>query len=886
MTSSLQLRPEARPLKWEDLNVAQQQALTQLAQQITNAIDDLPNRDKEADRKQRVLTWVRHDALARLSMLEGGRGSGKTTVLLSLLELCGKAKDLNLKNAALQSMLEKIDRRTVWLDPIELDMFPLNANFLGAILARLELRITRQLMHTSAKDDQEALRRLNTLYRKVTVVGDDKAVYPFDNLDSYAVNVKRIEGERLELRNQFGDLLDELALRVFRTSHSEPIFVLPIDDIDLNPMHCFSVLNVLRQIGVPRLYTVLLGKFEIARTVVHRRFLEDFSQGGLMSGGMADQFAEETSEAWLRKSIPPQQRIKVTELTAAEILKFRPPSQTSALNASLLDLLAQLPVLIKPPDEFACLGPGDAMQMPLAFEKTVPTFLDFCLFPGFNVPSGAWPVSSRISNSESSASSAHYRSIESEDLEQLEKRAIYRAPGKIRAVPRNVIDIWFRARHAVDATQDPDHPEVRVEFLPYETRWKRWQELLKLLLALCQEEIGRDRTLRIPEQNHLSQLLDRVLKDEADLGALPLTFTVDVDPVRIVRTSDVFLLNEDAATGGKEGANEPGKENVKDSSKEPAKDDERAILSQRSILVREMRGWQLHFGEGKEQKVCSSETTAQFMMFHDLMTLSNRRLHGIFPDYPGEQRWAVTEWNAGPYGSLSLHWPHPLLSSFWEYEIFLYSWNRVIREVAPINPSSSREPSFFADAAAESIMYTWIDFSQAIMTWSPPCSPSGISGAAPSEEQWGQLFERLDAAAVRAEDATLFGVRISRWLMRIALLLTPELLGMGLRHERTRMGGTLTGSALRKVQLGPNLQRFWLRNRPFIKDSRTKHLAALASEGMEEVALMIIKQSKRSGGGLQAILRRTAPDIEQVKLRAKRDFGDSAESSSKTETSP
>ena len=869
MTNSI-LRPEARPLQWHNLYHTQQRALQVLLHQLNYAIDDLRNRDKSDDTDNLVLSWIRHDALTRLSMLEGSRGSGKTTVLLTLLELCRNVARLS-SNAPLdvRSMLEKIDPRTVWLDPIDLDMFPRSANLLAAILARLELRVNRQAAEDMDRHHQKPLQRLTELYRKVAVAwGSYEEPLEPDNLDAYATNVKRIERERMELRADFSHLLDELASKVFHRSHTDPLFVLPIDDVDLNPMRCFSVLSVLRQISVPRLFVVLLGNCVVAREMVRVHFLKDFSQGtfsfeGWRQSNMDGIFhlAELTAEAWLRKSVPPQQQIHIEDLTPSEIMLFKPAGPKGEPRPPLFELLAELSIPVFAPDDFTALEAISPHPLALAFGQRIETLLDLLLFPGFSDTDEA-PKNEESSGQDDVDAWKGRRDSRPEIIETLVKRSVYGAPARIRAVPRNLADIWFRAKSII--TDSGERPK----------EWfQRWRGVLKLALDLCLEEIAQDRALSRTEQERLSQLLTRAWRDESDLGGIPLTFRIDSEPARIVRNSAVkFDLPITEPDNGSNAST--GKRRMKTQ-----------VLCRGNIVVREMAGWEiLSYREADQtangdgmpasgataSQACSRSTAAQFIIFHDLMTLSNRRRAGIFPLLPFRHPWAFTEWTSGPYGFVNLHWPHPLLNSFWEYDIFLKGWNRLVRSLVPFAGYGEVHNPVEPTQAFDALLFAWIDLSHAIMTWEPPCvvydNVPGLLDQGSDEGKWINLIGRLEQSAAVSEKSSIYSLRLSRWLTRIALLFMPELSGDAGKGASRKTG---VASALRAVSRSPALRGFWSRNSPTIQDSRTNILAWLWNQNMRPLAEQIIRQSKSVTRDSEALLRETAPDLKVVQRRAK-----------------
>src|SRR5262245_6091115 len=79
-----QLRPEARPAEWGKLDAGQKKAFQRLVELIAEAIGDLPEKQSRVVPPGDPYTRLSQSKSSRTAFLSGGRGTGKTTVLLSL----------------------------------------------------------------------------------------------------------------------------------------------------------------------------------------------------------------------------------------------------------------------------------------------------------------------------------------------------------------------------------------------------------------------------------------------------------------------------------------------------------------------------------------------------------------------------------------------------------------------------------------------------------------------------------------------------------------------------------------------------------------------------------------------------------------------------------
>ncbi len=97
------LRPEACPAGWGRLDRTQREAFVRTLVMIHDAVSELATRGRSAGRSEPG-TWLSKDRASRSAFISGGRGSGKTTVLASLIEAYEKPKKiLGLDAASLEA---------------------------------------------------------------------------------------------------------------------------------------------------------------------------------------------------------------------------------------------------------------------------------------------------------------------------------------------------------------------------------------------------------------------------------------------------------------------------------------------------------------------------------------------------------------------------------------------------------------------------------------------------------------------------------------------------------------------------------------------------------------------------------------------------------------
>jgi hypothetical protein len=108
---------------------------------VTEAIQMLPDSKPRRETRHESTHWLSEDRTSRIVFLDGKRGTGKTTVMVSLkkasTELSAEAvcedfpKDLHYG-------INLIRERAIWLEPVDMASPSPSANLLAAILARIE----------------------------------------------------------------------------------------------------------------------------------------------------------------------------------------------------------------------------------------------------------------------------------------------------------------------------------------------------------------------------------------------------------------------------------------------------------------------------------------------------------------------------------------------------------------------------------------------------------------------------------------------------------------------------------------------------------------------------------------------------------------------------
>ncbi len=288
--------------------------------------------DEQNEAKETLLGLIQHGLelssesytlrRSRLAFLSAGRGMGKTTVMLALRE-------------------EIREQPVEWLDPIDLDPVSVTANFLASLLARVDAAVSHR--HGKARAGQgyaggsDAVVLRHDRLQKLRDLSD-RVAYTWGQVDSarsarlepdqFSCEVMDHERHRLAFNEKLNGALQE-ALQEIRqqpTADMPGLFVLPIDDFDLDPELAMSLLKFLRQVSVPRLFVLVLGDVDILYRLVTdglRNRTDGKEEGARESGANVRGVDREIAANGLRKMLP-----------ISQVVELRTPTRSKALAMS------------------------------------------------------------------------------------------------------------------------------------------------------------------------------------------------------------------------------------------------------------------------------------------------------------------------------------------------------------------------------------------------------------------------------------------------------------------------------------------------------------------------------------------------------------------------
>ncbi len=737
------LRPEPRPVGYDRLDEAQRNAFNGLVHLISGAIDALKvpeglARPTPVTRLAGSAPWLDYDRTSRLALLHGDRGIGKTTVLLSLIDACIRTHRAGEEVKLLPDIEGRLATprgRTLWLEPIDMATLPGPANLLVAILARIEEVARAWILPASTEcgEAEEArgglleihpdylgpLQTLQRLQMSVAIAWDGNLPERQGQLDpdSFAVEAMRAERDRQSFNLNLAQCLEALARCIFRGGGvTDPLFVVSVDDVDLNPLRCLETLRLIQMISVPRLFAIVLGHIEVIETVLNLKYSGDFASLlshrarlnplSMQANHVAFIVGAVSANA-LRKLLPPAQRIGLRGMTVADTLNFQPLGASAPRFHALLE---RFPAGIASDSE------------PLMAGKSIYSLRDFLLYP------------------------AHESLSETEDItKDRVDQSYYRAKAMLKMPPRWVADSWFFLKEADDRYPiDPNYDKEKsaARWGSQEHRDKKWNELVDLLGRHTRSMIDEDPSLSPTDRRRFREGLRR----SPTSGAWELSFSVSCLPetesslnLRINNLNYPFAHAVQFYSG-------EGWRLCPGSSTWPS-----PIAVDPIQLEEEIRR--------ALERSFSANTTSALVLLHDLLMFKAREFsQPNLWKYP--QVLAYTDWRVSSSKATWIRWPAPSFMSFWEFDIFLHYWNAALE-------ARLVDTKYF--------VYFWLDAGAAVMLRENPLRAASEQ----PKLDWETLTERLSTLRDKFKDRRdRRGGRAAEWLTRLAYFLWPAVSGI------------------------------------------------------------------------------------------------------------
>ena len=647
------LRFEANSIKPNILSESQKAAFKQLIASIHETVTDLSPQNTTDEKK--VHSRIDNDRKSRMMMISGDRGSGKTTLMLTLQNcITTDAGGINHEEFGQLCMdqLTNIKNRVVWLDPLDMEHSSKETNLFVSILARMDDAIKQtfagqnddnfpyNMSVTPVPGVDHILIELRRLQVDASIAWEGNLIARAPSLDSdaFATEVMRAEQARMGLNKRFRKLLDDMARKInWGSKMSNPIFVLAVDDFDLNPSRCLDILKLLRSLNVPRLFTIVLGDEDVAEEVFRFNIQGDMSRIANVSvdahDGASSSFIrriKHISPQAVRKLVPPHQRLKLLYNTIEQSIALKPPNSSKSLE----DLLKSFRLYTELPETSKIIKRG-------AKGSHDQTLYDFLIA---STPEFLLPQDSKTNN----------------DIDLLRRRYRFKGARILETSLRETIDIWFSLKNILACTTENEGQADLTRKMKLIDEVRSWVRKAAYDDSLLDMESAESFIYEF--ESDLDPEVFRTHNLELTLP-LPKSHTIKTDRFKKQELSSVACLSvnyieefklrhtmNDALSNGKNQGNDNGEAS-----------------------------------NGKRNNL-SSKTQSHLVLLHDLIVTNPLApVVGDFLVKPiGEYQIVTCDWISDGIGKLSVPWRGAIFRTIRELEIFSNSWDMHIEKIRKI----------------------------------------------------------------------------------------------------------------------------------------------------------------------------------------------------------
>lgn len=294
-------RREAQPILWEELTQQQREAATRACDILGDlAVQELPRSDEDRGEKpsalKRFLPPIDRERPNHVVLLDGGRGTGKTALLITLLDLWNRRLLRQDVDKSVPEKLLNLTKDVVPVGMIDLQPLPASTNLLLHLVGQFRPLVevleeqgrgstesqrlrARAPWHDVETEEPRATRAWKTFFRAAAMGWDGSLPARSARLDpeAYALELEQTERLRLDVRRSFRDLVDvlvgEFPALVGWPDKRHPLFIISVDDADMNPGRVVELLDLVRTLWHPRVAFLLTGHSKLFMTVLRAQSL-------------------------------------------------------------------------------------------------------------------------------------------------------------------------------------------------------------------------------------------------------------------------------------------------------------------------------------------------------------------------------------------------------------------------------------------------------------------------------------------------------------------------------------------------------------------------------------------------------------------------------------
>lgn len=260
-----------------------------------------------------VLCQLDDDRFNQVVLIDGERGTGKTTVLLSVLRFWNENLKAGIFPVGIID-LQPLPKSTTLLLHV--------ASQLARVVERLEIERGEPPNDGGRRYENNELASRTAwreLLRAVAAgwgAGVQSRRATLD-VESYALELEDAERRRLDVPSRFREFVNRL---VDDFNEYSPVrgtkvcFVVAIDDADMNPVRCFELLNVVRILWHPHIIFAMTGDLKLFRHLAANHFLSQMKVADHDVSSSEFALAEKLGRQFIEKVVPLRHRARSLEM--------------------------------------------------------------------------------------------------------------------------------------------------------------------------------------------------------------------------------------------------------------------------------------------------------------------------------------------------------------------------------------------------------------------------------------------------------------------------------------------------------------------------------------------------------------------------------------------
>lgn len=339
-------RTEAQPFPWDDLSEDQKGATSSILEILATIAERATRGD--AERARAPTTKTMFDFMPRVDpereshvlLIDGGRGTGKSAVLLTLLNAWTRRARKEQLDPEIEARVKDTDM-VIPVGLVDLEALPEETNLRFHLVGQLQRVVQAMELRDGAREERRDDRGAwelpfsespvkvawRAFLTAATLGGADGLLHRRAHIDpeAFVVEMEETEIHRMDLQPTFRALVDALAT-YFKNQRllpqdKSPLFLIAIDDADMKSKLSMPLLQLVRELWHPRVVFLMTGDsrlFGESLRVDVRLAREKAPPEPARPQELADILGLETEmiDQRYRKVVPPGQRYLLPRLRA------------------------------------------------------------------------------------------------------------------------------------------------------------------------------------------------------------------------------------------------------------------------------------------------------------------------------------------------------------------------------------------------------------------------------------------------------------------------------------------------------------------------------------------------------------------------------------------